>query len=168
MTLDRGCSQASWSASLPNLCNSRRPCGVIVVARGYEMCDELFLVCFCQRLHLVPLRVLQRDQGSVLDSITKTERLRTRINLQICFFFQRWKEKKRKNLGLGSSAAVSARRTRCMVNSCSATRRQITKPGRGLKPSPASKCCSRPQSWEHPGLARPRRGVLNPAAFPTQ
>lgn len=91
----------------------------------------------------------------------------TRINLQICFS-KAGGERKKKNLGFSSSAVISARRTRCIVNSCRTTQREITKQGPGLKPSPTSKCCSRPQSWEHPGLALSCRGVLNPTAFPTQ
>lgn len=108
------------------------------------------------------LRVLRRDQGSVLDSITKTdcncvlsERLGTRINLQICFS-QRWKKKPK------IWVTVPALRSTQLQHD------EVTKQGRGLKPLPTSKCCSRPQSWEHPGLALSCRGVLNPTAFPTQ
>lgn len=75
---------------------------------------------------------------------------------------------RKKNLGVSFSVLISTRCTWCIVNSCNTTQCEITKHRPGLKPLPKSKCCSRPQSWEHPGPALSCRGVLNPTAFPTQ
>lgn len=52
--------------------------------------------------------------------------------------------KARENLGASLGALISVQSTRCIINSCNTTRREITKHHPWLKPLPKSKCCSRP------------------------
>lgn len=112
----------------------------IVFLHSPEICDELFWCCsennyfffFLNNL----LTQLQKKKKKDCNCVCQ-KGLELELSFK-CF------SNARENLGASFGALISVQTTRCIINSCNTTRREITKHHPCLKPLPKSKCCSRP------------------------